>query len=132
MPPELYERIKRRLIAGWGGYPLIGTPAQIVDQLTALAKTDLDGIVLSWVNYHDEMRQWIDEVMPMIEQASLFTKALLTTNRAETRPLRRGQNEGRILRVIRLRRRDQRGSTHIPAGVPPRQPMLYRAKLTGS
>ena len=131
MPPELYERIKRRLIAGWGGYPLIGTPAQIVDQLTALAKTGLDGIVSSWVNYHDEMRQWIDEVMPMIEQASLFTKALLTTNRAETRPLRRGQNEGRILRVIRLRRRDQRGSTHIPAGVPPRQPMLFFAKLTG-
>ena len=71
MPSELYERIKRRLIAGWGGYPLIGTPAQIVDQLTALAKTGLDGIVSSWVNYHDEMRQWIDEVMPMIEQASL-------------------------------------------------------------
>jgi alkanesulfonate monooxygenase SsuD/methylene tetrahydromethanopterin reductase-like flavin-dependent oxidoreductase (luciferase family) len=64
-------RIKRRLIAGWGGYPLIGTPSQIVDQLTALAKTGLDGIVLSWVNYPDEMRHWIDEVMPMIEQASL-------------------------------------------------------------
>ena len=116
MPPELYERIKRRLIAGWGGYPLIGTPAQIVDQLTALAKTGLDGIVSSWVNYHDEMRQWIDEVMPMIEQASLFTKALLTTNRAETRPLRRGQKEGRTFGVIRLRRRDQQGSTHIPTG----------------
>jgi alkanesulfonate monooxygenase SsuD/methylene tetrahydromethanopterin reductase-like flavin-dependent oxidoreductase (luciferase family) len=57
MPSELYERIKRRLIAGWGGYPLIGTPAQIVEQLTALAKTGLDGIVLSWVNYRDEMRQ---------------------------------------------------------------------------
>jgi alkanesulfonate monooxygenase SsuD/methylene tetrahydromethanopterin reductase-like flavin-dependent oxidoreductase (luciferase family) len=71
MQSELYERIKRRLIAGWGGYPLIGTPPQIVDQLTAPAKTGLDGIVLSWVNYHDEMRQWIDEVMPLIEQASL-------------------------------------------------------------
>jgi hypothetical protein len=59
------------MIAGWGGYPLIGTPAQIVEQLTALAKTGLDGIVLSWVNYRDEMRQWIDEVMPLIEQAGL-------------------------------------------------------------
>src|SRR6516164_5045245 len=31
-------------------------------------------------------------------------------------PLRRGQKEGelRIFRVIRLQRRDQRGSTHIP------------------
>ena len=71
MPPELYERIKRRLIAGWGGYPLIGTAEQIVDQLTELTNTGLDGIVLSWVNYHDEMRQWISEVMPLIEQAGL-------------------------------------------------------------
>src|SRR5215471_11490687 len=39
MPPELYERIKRRVIAGWGGYPLIGTAEQIVDQLTALTNT---------------------------------------------------------------------------------------------
>jgi hypothetical protein len=36
---------------------------------------------------------------------------------AETRPLRRDQREGelRTLRVIRLRQRDQPGSTHIPA-----------------
>jgi hypothetical protein len=27
--------------------------------------------VLSWVNYHDEMRQWISEIMPLIEQAGL-------------------------------------------------------------
>jgi hypothetical protein len=39
--------------------------------LTALTSTGLDGIVLSWVNYHDEMRQWINEVMPSIEQVDL-------------------------------------------------------------
>jgi dimethylsulfone monooxygenase len=71
MPPEQYERMKRRLAAGWGGYGLIGTPERIVDQLIALSKTGLDGIVLSWVNYHDEMRQWIGEVLPLIEQAGL-------------------------------------------------------------
>ena len=43
----------------------------IADQLIALANTGLDGIVLSCVNYHDEMRQWIDKVMPLIEQAGL-------------------------------------------------------------
>jgi hypothetical protein len=39
--------------------------------LTALTSTGLDGIVLSWVNYHDEMRQWINQVMPLIEEADL-------------------------------------------------------------
>ncbi len=71
MPPEMYERMKVRLAGGFGGYPLVGTPAQIVDKLIALTKTGIDGVVLSWVNYHDEMRQWIAEVMPLIEQAGL-------------------------------------------------------------
>src|SRR6516164_7999720 len=31
-----------------------------------------------------------------------------------------------LLAVIRLRRRDQQGGTHIPAGVPPRQAMGFR------
>jgi hypothetical protein len=35
------------------------------------SKTGIDGVALSWVNYHDEMRQWIAEVMPLIEQAGL-------------------------------------------------------------
>jgi len=43
MPPDLYERIKRRLIAGWGGYPLIGTAEQITDQLTALVNRAVVG-----------------------------------------------------------------------------------------
>jgi dimethylsulfone monooxygenase len=50
---------------------LVGTAEQIVDELGRLSGAGLDGIVLSWVNYHDEMRQWIAEVMPLIEQASL-------------------------------------------------------------
>src|SRR5215831_14804314 len=36
-----------------------------------------------------------------------------------------------LLPVIRLWRGDQQGSTHTPPYVPPRQPMRFRAKLTG-
>lgn len=57
--------------AGWGGHPLVGTAEQIVDELATLTGIGYDGVVLSWVNYHDEMRQWIAEVMPLIEQAGL-------------------------------------------------------------
>jgi dimethylsulfone monooxygenase len=71
LTPELYQRMKARIVAGWGGYPLVGTPEQIVDQLSALSQIGIDGVVLSWVNYHDEMRQWIAEVMPLLEQAGL-------------------------------------------------------------
>ena len=58
-------------VAGWGGIPLVGTPEQIVDELGALAEVGFDGWVLSWVNYQAELQQWIDEVMPLLEQAGL-------------------------------------------------------------
>jgi alkanesulfonate monooxygenase SsuD/methylene tetrahydromethanopterin reductase-like flavin-dependent oxidoreductase (luciferase family) len=71
LSPAAFERMKRRLAAGFGGYPLVGTPEQIVDKLIGLSDIGIDGVVLSWVNYHDEMRQWIAEIMPLIEQAGL-------------------------------------------------------------
>jgi hypothetical protein len=29
----------------------------------------VDGCLISWVNYKDELQQWIDEVLPLMEQA---------------------------------------------------------------
>ncbi len=68
---EQLQRVKYRFVAGWGGLPLIGTPEQIVDQLLELSRTGLDGVVLSWVNYHQEMREWARDVLPLMEQAGL-------------------------------------------------------------
>jgi dimethylsulfone monooxygenase len=56
---------------GWGGYLIVGTPEQTVDAMNRLAGMGLDGVVLSWVNYHDELRQWNRDVMPLMEQAGL-------------------------------------------------------------
>jgi hypothetical protein len=36
------------MISGWGGFPLIGTGAQIIDGLAILSKIGLDGVLLSW------------------------------------------------------------------------------------
>jgi alkanesulfonate monooxygenase SsuD/methylene tetrahydromethanopterin reductase-like flavin-dependent oxidoreductase (luciferase family) len=63
--------MKFQLIARWGGYPLVGTSEQIVDELQKLSRAGLDGCLLSWVNYQLELRQWIDEVLPLMEQAGL-------------------------------------------------------------
>jgi alkanesulfonate monooxygenase SsuD/methylene tetrahydromethanopterin reductase-like flavin-dependent oxidoreductase (luciferase family) len=60
-----------RRIPGWGGFPLIGTPESIVDDLEALSQAGISGCLLSWVNYEVEQRQWIDEVLPLMEQAGL-------------------------------------------------------------
>jgi hypothetical protein len=31
----------------------------------------VDGCLISWVDYKNELRQWIDEVLPLTEQAGL-------------------------------------------------------------
>lgn len=68
---EVMHARKARLMAGYGSYPLVGTPEQIVDELVRLARDGLDGLVLSWIDYPVELRQFIAEVLPLMRQADL-------------------------------------------------------------
>jgi FMNH2-dependent dimethyl sulfone monooxygenase len=80
LPPELVESIKFHLKAGWGGYPLVGTPDKIVSELETLSKIGIDGVLLSWVDYRDGMERWARDVMPRLEQAGL-RRGIATTVR---------------------------------------------------
>jgi alkanesulfonate monooxygenase SsuD/methylene tetrahydromethanopterin reductase-like flavin-dependent oxidoreductase (luciferase family) len=62
---------KAHFIAGHGGYPLVGTAEQIVDELGKLADIGVDGCLISWVRYKEELKQWVEEVLPLTEQAGL-------------------------------------------------------------
>ena len=58
------------------GYPLVGTPAQIVDELDVLTRMGVDGCLISWVNYKEELAQWVDQVLPLMEQAGQRRKLI--------------------------------------------------------
>ncbi len=62
---------KAHFIAGHGGYPLVGTAEQIVDELGKLADIGVDGCLISWVRYKEELAQWNEEVLPLMVQAGL-------------------------------------------------------------
>ncbi|MFY0611040.1 MAG: LLM class flavin-dependent oxidoreductase [Hyphomicrobiaceae bacterium] len=66
---DVLEAFKFHFIAGHGGYPLIGTPEQIVSQIDRLAALGVDGILLSWLDYLGECQQWVDNILPLMEQA---------------------------------------------------------------
>ena len=68
---EELRAIRARLIAGYGSHPLVGTPEQVADTLGWLSRTGIDGVVLSWVNYLEELPQFIDQVLPLLAQAGL-------------------------------------------------------------
>jgi alkanesulfonate monooxygenase SsuD/methylene tetrahydromethanopterin reductase-like flavin-dependent oxidoreductase (luciferase family) len=71
LPPDTLRAMKAHFIAGWGGYPLVGTREQIVEELGRLSEWGLDGAVLSWPQYIDGMRQFKQEIIPLAKQAGL-------------------------------------------------------------
>jgi len=70
-PPGVLDQMKIHFMAGWGGYPLIGTPDQIVDGLKIMSRMGLDGTLLSWPRYIDDMKWFKANVMPLVNQSGL-------------------------------------------------------------
>ena len=72
LPPEVARQKKRELVAGsFFMQPLVGTPESITERLLGLSDAGIDGVLLTFVNYHDELTRWNRDVMPLLEQAGL-------------------------------------------------------------
>jgi FMNH2-dependent dimethyl sulfone monooxygenase len=69
--PKTLEDHKAHFIAGHGGYPLVGTPGHIAEELGKLADIGVDGCLISWVDYKNELQQWNSEVLPLLVQSGL-------------------------------------------------------------
>ena len=65
------RNLATRFVAGWGGYHLIGTPEQVVDKMIELNNLGIGGIVLSWLDYYEEMQYFGEKVMPLMREAGL-------------------------------------------------------------
>src|SRR5205823_539412 len=58
LPTEVLAQMKEHFIAGWGGFPLVGTREQITDKLQKLSDCGFDGVLLSWPRYQEGIRQF--------------------------------------------------------------------------
>jgi dimethylsulfone monooxygenase len=72
IPPEEYEA-KRRYFASnaVGGYPFVGTPDKIAEELSIISQAGVLGIGLSFVNYLAEVPYFCDEVLPRLQRAGV-------------------------------------------------------------
>jgi FMNH2-dependent dimethyl sulfone monooxygenase len=68
---EAIKHLKELFIAGWGGYPLVGTKEQVVEGLKTLSAMGLDGVLLSWPRFEDGMREFKTVTYPLLVQAGL-------------------------------------------------------------
>jgi alkanesulfonate monooxygenase SsuD/methylene tetrahydromethanopterin reductase-like flavin-dependent oxidoreductase (luciferase family) len=61
---------KRQYFAGnaIGGYPFVGTPDKVVQELAGLSNAGLRGIAVSFVDYLGELPYFCAEVLPRLVQ----------------------------------------------------------------
>lgn len=68
---ETIQEMKFHFIAGWAGYPIVGTKEQVADTLIGLAGVGLDGVLLSWPRYIADMARFQAETHPLLVQAGV-------------------------------------------------------------
>jgi alkanesulfonate monooxygenase SsuD/methylene tetrahydromethanopterin reductase-like flavin-dependent oxidoreductase (luciferase family) len=71
IPAPVLQTLKEHFIAGWVGFPLIGTKEQVVDGLSFLQRAGFDGIVLTWPRYVEGIKEFQTETLPLVKQAGL-------------------------------------------------------------
>jgi len=71
LPPDAAETMKGDFMAGYGGYPLVGTSEQVVGGLATLVKAGFDGVLLSWPRYTEDMLRFEQETYSLLVQAGL-------------------------------------------------------------
>ena len=71
MPPAVAQQLKAHFIAGWAGYPLIGTKEQVVDGLATLSRAGLMASFWPGPKYVDQMAEFQKVTYPLVVQAGL-------------------------------------------------------------
>ena len=68
---EALAMFRDRFAAGHGGFPLVGTPDHIADQLEQMSDTGIAGTTLSFLDYAKEFPYFRQEVIPRLEARGL-------------------------------------------------------------
>ncbi len=69
--PALREAYLRNMMAGYSGFPVVGTPREVADFLTAMHARGMAGATLSWPDYAQGLQQFADDILPLLEARGL-------------------------------------------------------------
>lgn len=65
------KAMQERFIAGWGGYPIVGTPEQVTEELGKLNEAGMEGMIFGLIDYNEELKYFGERVMPLLKEAGL-------------------------------------------------------------
>ncbi|MGD9603154.1 MAG: LLM class flavin-dependent oxidoreductase [Gammaproteobacteria bacterium] len=69
--PALRESYLRNMMAGYSGFPVVGTPAEVADFIGSLAECGIAGATLSWPDYGEGLDQFANDVLPILQRRGL-------------------------------------------------------------
>lgn len=69
--PTLRESYLRNMMAGYSGFPVVGTPSQVVEFLAEMQYCGLSGSTLSWPDFDAGLTQLGDDILPMMAERGL-------------------------------------------------------------
>ncbi len=76
LPVEEFEKKRRYFAANAiGGYPYVGTPDRVAEELANISKAGMRGIAVSFVNYLNELPFFCDEVLPRLARLGVRDNA---------------------------------------------------------
>jgi len=61
----------RSRMSGGSGYPLLGRPQEIAEQLQSMAAAGIDGVLMTWIDYIDGISRFARDVIPLLVSAGL-------------------------------------------------------------
>jgi len=50
---------------------MVGTPEQVTEELVKLSKIGVEGMILCWLDYNEEIKYFGERVLPLMRQAGL-------------------------------------------------------------
>jgi alkanesulfonate monooxygenase SsuD/methylene tetrahydromethanopterin reductase-like flavin-dependent oxidoreductase (luciferase family) len=71
MQPELFQKLRIRYAAGYGGWAVAGDPDHVAAAFAEISDAGFGGIAMGFVNYIDEFPLFRDEVLPRLERLGL-------------------------------------------------------------
>ncbi|MEJ8571819.1 LLM class flavin-dependent oxidoreductase [Microbaculum marinum] len=71
LPSEDQAKLRLRFAAGNGGYPLVGTPDDIVEQIVAMSEAGFGGASITVLNFEKDLPPIVNEILPALQKAGI-------------------------------------------------------------
>ena len=65
------REMSERFVAGWGGFPLVGTPEQVVQGMKELNKAGMGGMIMGLIDPNEELPMFKEQILPLMVEAGI-------------------------------------------------------------